>query len=73
MATCRNCKFLTDVNREVAPDRGWCPMWNKWQMCNSRTCKYTELKTYTPREGNNSRPNYRGSSNQRFSKPNRGR
>lgn len=75
MAACRNCKFLSDVNREVAPDRGWCSMWCKWQMCNAQACRYHEAKPVPPREAYQSRSrqrgNYRGNSRPRYQRPTR--
>jgi len=53
MVVCRNCRFLNDVNREVAFDRGWCSTWCKWQKCQAPTCKYFEAKPISPRENNN--------------------
>lgn len=44
MTTCRKCKFLNDVNQEIASDRGWCVLWSQWQKCNAPTCEYCEVK-----------------------------
>lgn len=63
-SVCNYCKHLTDVNREVAPDRGWCPMWQKWQKTTACACKYFEQKEqpqrkngrFPTRVGNYSRP-----------------
>lgn len=53
-SSCSNCKFLQDVNREVAPDRGWCPMWHNWQLIASKSCRFYEAKEFPVRK--NSRP-----------------
>lgn len=41
---CRNCKHLTDVNRDVAPTKGWCPIWENWQNVFAKACQHTEQK-----------------------------
>lgn len=45
---CSQCKFLCDVRRDVAPTKGWCPIWEKWQNTYSRGCKYGEAKEISP-------------------------
>lgn len=61
MSTCRNCKLLTDINREVASNCGWCPLWSNWQKCNAASCKYFEAKVY-----NTTKPIYNRNTNQKF-------
>lgn len=46
---CSNCKFLTEVNREVAPDRGWCQVWCSWQKVATKSCKWYEQKEFQNR------------------------
>lgn len=75
MATCRTCKSLTDVNRDVAPDRGWCQVWCNWQRCNAQACKHCEAKPVPPKESyqGRSRQNggYRGDAKPRYQRPSR--
>lgn len=51
MNVCNYCKHLTDVNREVAPDKGWCVVWCRWQKTAAKACKYFEQKELPPRRG----------------------
>lgn len=39
---CRDCRYITDVRREVA-FKGWCPMWLEWQNLNAKSCKHGEI------------------------------
>lgn len=48
MPICKSCKHLSDLNYEVAPDRGWCPVWCNWQKCLAKSCKHHESKFQTP-------------------------
>ena len=49
MATCNNCKYLTDVNKTVAPDKGWCAVWQSWQKILTKSCQYCTPKEQHPK------------------------
>lgn len=53
---CNYCKHLTDVNREIAPDRGWCCVWCNWQRTTAKACKFFEQKEI-PAKKKFARPN----------------
>lgn len=63
MTTCRKCKFLNNVNQEIASDRGWCVLWSQWQKCNAPTCEYCEVK-FSNSPHIEKRNNYRSNSRQ---------
>lgn len=63
MTTCRKCKFLNDVNQEIASDCGWCVLWSQWQKCNAPICEHGELK-FSNSPHTDKRNNYKNNSRQ---------